>query len=150
MQEFNALLVPVDFSAAARSAFTYAIELVSGNEPVVMILHVMDTSHIDFAVANELAAREEVVDVMRARAERALAEYKAPAGSQIEVMTIVSEGTPFLEIVKKAEELRADAIVMGKFGLRGKIDPYLFGTTAEHVIRGSTRPVIVLPAGQRP
>jgi glycine betaine transporter len=146
VQEFNALLVPVDFSSAARSAFDYAIGLVSGADPVIMLLHVMDQRHVDFAVAHELAAREEVLDVMRARAERALADYQAPADSGIEVMTIVVEGTPFLEIVKKAEELKADAIVMGKFGLRGKIDPYLFGTTAEHVVRGSTRPVIVLPA----
>jgi len=115
-----------------------------------MLLHVMDRRHVDFAVAHELAAREEVLDVMRARAERALADYQAPAGSGIEVMTIVVEGTPFLEIIKKAEELKADAIVMGKFGLRGKIDPYLFGTTAEHVIRGSTRPAIVLPASPSP
>jgi glycine betaine transporter len=146
VQEFNAVLVPVDFSEAARTAFDYAVELVSGAEPVVMLLHVLDKSQVDFAVAHELAAREEVVDVMRARAERGLAEYRPPSG--VQVMTIVSEGTPFLEIIKKAEELRADAIVMGKFGLRGKIDPYLFGTTAEHVIRGSTRPVIVLPANR--
>ncbi|HWB10347.1 MAG TPA: universal stress protein [Pirellulales bacterium] len=146
MQEFNAVLVPVDFSTAARDAFNYAVELVSGAEPVVMLLHVMDKSQIDFAVAHELGAREEVIEAIRVRAERGLADYRPPPG--VQVMTIVVEGTPFLEIIKKAEELRADAIVMGKFGLRGKIDPYLFGTTAEHVIRGSTRPVIVLPANR--
>ncbi|HVX14160.1 MAG TPA: universal stress protein [Pirellulales bacterium] len=147
MQEFNAVLVPVDFSDAAHNAFEYAIGLVSCLEPIVMLLHVMDVSQIDFAVAHELGAREEVVDVMRARAERALADYGPRSG--VQVMTIVVEGTPFLEIIKKAEELQADAILMGKFGLRGKIDPCLFGTMAEHVIRGSTRPVIVLPALRR-
>lgn len=145
MPEFNALLVPVDFSPAARKAFDYAAELVSGDEPVLMLLHVMDTRQIEFAVAHELAAREEVLDVMRTRAQRALADYRPPADRHIEVMTIILAGIPFLEIIKKAEELKADAIVMGKYGLRGQIDPYLFGTTAEHVIRGSTRPVIVLP-----
>ena len=36
--------------------------------------------------------------------------------------------------------------VMGKYGARGSIEKLLFGTTAERVIRGSTRPVITLPA----
>jgi len=146
MYEFNGLLVPVDFSAAARAAFDRALELASGEDAMIILLHVMDTSLIEFAAANQLAAREEVVDAMRARAELALADYRAPTGAPLEVMTIIVEGVPFLEIIKKAEELRVDAIVMGKFGTRGKLEPYLFGTTAERVVRGSTRPVFVLPA----
>jgi glycine betaine transporter len=147
MQEFNGLLVPVDFSPAARVAFDQALKLASGDAAAIILLHVMDTSLIEFAAAHQLGAREEVVDVMRARAERALAEYGAPEGARVEVMTIIVEGVPFLEIIKKADEFHVDAIVMGKFGTSGKIEPFLFGTTAERVVRGSTRPVIVLPAG---
>jgi glycine betaine transporter len=147
MYEFNGLLVPVDFSAAARAAFDRALELASGEDAMVILLHVMDTSLIEFATVNQLAAaREEVVDAMRARAELALADYRAPADAPVEVMTILVEGVPFLEIIKKAEEFGVDAIVMGKFGTSGKLEPYLFGTTAERVVRGSTRPVFVLPA----
>jgi glycine betaine transporter len=147
MLEFNGLLVPVDFSSAAKVAFDQALKLVSGDDAAIILLHVMDRSLIEFAVAHQLGAREEVVDVMRARAERALAEYTAPPGAEVEVMTIVVEGVPFMEIIKKAEEFHVDAIVMGKFGTSGRIEPYLFGTTAERVARGSSRPVIVLPAG---
>jgi glycine betaine transporter len=147
MYEFNGLLVPVDFSSAARAAFDRALELASGEDAMVILLHVMDTSLIEFATVNQLAAaREEVVDAMRARAEMALADYRAPVDAPVEVMTIIVEGVPFLEIIKKAEEFGVDAIVMGKFGTSGKLEPYLFGTTAERVVRGSTRPVFVLPA----
>jgi nucleotide-binding universal stress UspA family protein len=147
MHEFNGLLVPVDFSAAAKAAFDHALSLVSGEGATIILLHVMDTSLIEFATVNELAAHEEVVDAMRARAELALADYRAPDGADVDVVNIVVEGVPFLEIIKKADELHVDAVVMGKFGVRGRIEPYLFGTTAERVVRGSTRPVIVLPAG---
>lgn len=146
MQDYSGLLVPVDFSPAARTAFDHALSLASGDEPAIILLHVLDTALVDFAAVHELGAREEVIDVMRSRADKALAEYRAPAETGVEVMSMVVEGVPFFEIVKKADELHVDAIVMGKFGLRGKIEPYLFGTTAERVIRASTRPVIVLPA----
>jgi nucleotide-binding universal stress UspA family protein len=57
MYEFNGLLVPVDFSAAARAAFDHALELASGADAMIILLHVMDTSLIEFAAANQLAAR---------------------------------------------------------------------------------------------
>jgi glycine betaine transporter len=147
MLEFNELLVPVDFSSAARAAFDQALMLVAGDEATIIVLHVMDTSLIEFAAVHELAAREEVVDAMRVRAQQELAAFQAPPGARLEVITIVVEGVPFLEIIKKADVFHVDAVVMGKFGNRGKIEPYLFGTTAEHVVRGCTRPVLVLPVG---
>jgi glycine betaine transporter len=147
MQEFNGLLVPVDFSSAALAAFKYAVELSSGDDAAIMLLHVMDSTQVDFAVKHELGAREEVVEAMRTRALMAMADYRTPSDARVEVVSIVVEGVPFLEIIKKAEEFHVDAIVMGKFGVSGKIEPYLFGTTAERVVRGSRRPVLVLPTG---
>ncbi len=61
------------------------------------------------------------------------------------MQVIVSEGVPFLEILRKAEDFQVDAIMMGRFGHRGPIEKVLFGTTAEHVIRGTSRAVIVVP-----
>lgn len=80
-----------------------------------------------------------------AQAERELASLKESAGERVEVQTIVCEGTPFVEILRKAEDFEVDAIMMGRFGSHGPIEKLLFGTTAEHVMRGSLRTVIVIP-----
>jgi nucleotide-binding universal stress UspA family protein len=143
--EFNSLLVPVDFSTASRAALDQAMLLASGEGPVLILLHVVDTAMIEFAVAHGWGTREDVAAEMRRRAEEALAEYREQAAEGVEIDVIVSEGVPFLEILQKADDFAVDAIIIGKVGTRGALEKLLFGTTAEKVLRGSRRPVLVLP-----
>jgi glycine betaine transporter len=145
MFELNTLLVPVDFSPVSHGVFDQAVELARGDDAAIILLHVVDPSLVDLIVAMEMESREAVLRAMRERAERELATYKTRAPERIEVQSIVSEGVPFLEILRKAEDFQVDAILMGKFGTRGRIEKLLFGTTAERVIRAATRAVIVIP-----
>jgi nucleotide-binding universal stress UspA family protein len=145
MYEFNSLLVPLDFSPAADLAYERALQLASGENPFVILLHVIDSSVARFVADHDLASEEHVVQLMRARAETRLNEYRSRAPEGIDVQTIVAEGTPFLQILKKADEFQVDAVVMTKLGSRSQAESLLFGTTAERIVRGSTRPVIVLP-----
>jgi nucleotide-binding universal stress UspA family protein len=75
---------------------------------------------------------------------------KASTPAEIAVDTLISEGLPFLEILRKADDFAVDAIVLGKIGTRGPVEKLLFGSTAEKVLRGSRRPVIVLPTTSPP
>lgn len=143
--EFNTLLVPVDFSENSKIALIQAIGLVSGDNPVVILLHVIDSSLPEFAEAHELGTHEEISQRMRKRAEKLLEEYKCVCPEDVEVDSLVCEGRPFLEILQKADDFAVDAILMSKIGCRGKVDELLFGSTAEKVVRGSTKPVLVLP-----
>jgi nucleotide-binding universal stress UspA family protein len=143
--ELNTLLVPLDFSPISGGVFDAALELVSGDDAALILLHAVDPALIDFAAGLELEPREKIVATMRARAEEELALLKERAGDRVEVQTIVSEGIPFVEILKKAEDFQVDAILMGKHGMRGHLEKLLFGTTAERVIRGTMRAVIVVP-----
>ena len=145
MFELNTLLVPVDFSPISQAIFDQAVELARGDDAAIILLHVVDPSLADFVVSLEMESREAVLRALRERAERDLAAYKTRAADRVEVQTIVSEGIPFLEILRKSEDFQVDAILMGKFGTRGRIEKLLFGTTAERVIRGTTRAVIVIP-----
>ena len=86
-----------------------------------------------------------MVACMKRRAKTLLEEWKASVSDEIEVDIVVSEGIPFLEILRKAEDFIVDAVVMGKIGTRGRVEQLLFGSTAEKVLRGSTRPVLTLP-----
>ena len=146
--DFNTLLVPVDFSDNSRAAFTQAIGVVSGDNPVVILLHVIDPSLPEFANALGLGTHEEIAQRMRGRAESLLQEYAEACPEGIEVDPIISEGLPFLEILQKADDFAVDAIVMSKIGRRGKFEELLFGSTAEKVLRGSTKPVLILPSGE--
>jgi glycine betaine transporter len=145
MFELNTLLVPVDFSPISRGVFEQALHLARGDDAAIILLHVIDPAVADLAATLGLGSRDAALAAMRARAQRELDEYKTLATGAVEVQTIMSEGTPFLEILLKAEDFQVDAILMGKHDARGRIEKLLFGTTAEHVIRGATRAVIVLP-----
>jgi nucleotide-binding universal stress UspA family protein len=144
--DFNTLLVPVDFSENSKVAFAQALGLVSGDNPVVILLHVIESSFPEFAEAHDLGSRDQVVQRMRERAERLLAEYTDAALEGVEVDVIISEGRPFMEILQKSDDFAVDAIVMSKVGRPGKVEELLFGSTAEKVLRGSTKPVLVLPS----
>jgi nucleotide-binding universal stress UspA family protein len=145
MFELNTLLLPVDLSPISRGVFQRALELVRGDDAALILLHAIDPALVAFAAGLEFESREKIVEKMRVQAERELAALKESAGDRVEVQTIVSEGTPFVEILRKAEDFEVDAIMMGRFGSHGPIEKLLFGTTAEHVMRGSLRTVIVVP-----
>jgi nucleotide-binding universal stress UspA family protein len=145
MFELNTLLVPVDFSSISQGVFEQALTLARGDDAAIILLHVIDPSLADFAASLGFASRDAVLHTMRDRAECALGQLKSRAAEGVDVQIIVSEGVPFLEILRKAEDFQVDAILMGKFGTRGRIEKLLFGTTAERVIRGTTRAVIVIP-----
>lgn len=145
MFTFNTLLVPVDFSPPSLAAAEQAISLASGEEPMVILLHVVDVGLIEFAASHELGERESLSRSMRARAEQQAEELRGRLSGRVNVQAIVCEGVPFVEIVKKAEEFLVDAIIMGRVGVRGSLEKLLFGTTAERVLRGTSRPVLVLP-----
>jgi nucleotide-binding universal stress UspA family protein len=146
--EFNTLLVPVDFSENSKAAFAQAVGLISGENPVQILLHVIDSALPEFAEAHDLGTREEIAHRMRTRAEELLEECADASPNEIEVDSLNSEGRPFLEILQKADDFAVDAIVMSKIGRRGKVEELLFGSTAEKVLRGSTKPVLVLPSGE--
>ena len=46
MIELNSLLVPVDFSETSKSAFAQALELATGENASIILLHVIDTGRL--------------------------------------------------------------------------------------------------------
>jgi len=147
--EFNSLLVPIDFSSASEAILGRAMALASGEKPVLILLHVIDQSLVEFAASHGWGSAEEVTAAMRQRAQQELEGYRQRAVDGMEIDVIISEGVPFLEILRKAEDFAVDAIVIGKIGARGAIEKLLFGSTAEKVLRGSRRPVVVLPIAEQ-
>jgi nucleotide-binding universal stress UspA family protein len=144
---FNSLLVPVDFSEAADGALKWAAGVVAGEEPTIVVLHVIDESLVSMLVENGFGSREEVEVRLREHAERELEQCLADARPDLQIDRIACVGTPFLEIIRKASDFAVDAIIMSGVGAGGGVEHLLFGSTAEKVLRGSKRPVVVLPNG---
>jgi nucleotide-binding universal stress UspA family protein len=146
--EWSNLLVPVDLSPISEEVVRQAVALAVGEQPVVILLHVVDSSLVEFATVHELGSREEIIERMKQRAYAELKKLQTLGGERVEVDILVSEGTPFVQIIQKAQEFLCDAIVMGKVGGRGLLEKLLFGSTAEKVLRASPCPVVVLPIRQ--
>lgn len=142
---FNSLLVPTDFSENAWTAFQQALSMVDGDESEIVVMHAIDPAIVNSIVQLGLGDHDSIVESIKADALERLKEYSATSDKSTNVDTLVCEGEPFLEIVRKAQDFAVDAIVMSKIGQRSQPKSLLFGSTAEKVIRGSNKPVIVLP-----
>jgi nucleotide-binding universal stress UspA family protein len=71
------------------------------------------------------------------------------AASGLSVVAHEREGTVVSEILKAADDIAADLIVMGSHG-HGAVYNLLVGSVTEGVLRGGKRPVLVVPAPVAP
>jgi nucleotide-binding universal stress UspA family protein len=67
-----------------------------------------------------------------------------PAASATRAEVVVTEGYPAKEIVRQAERLPADLIVMGTHGRRG-FERIFLGSVTEKVLRSTQAPVLTVP-----
>jgi universal stress protein A len=139
------ILVPVDFSPCSVNALRVAIAMASPDGDITL-LHVIDESFVNEAVAASLGTAEEIRTRLRELAEAnfSLTLQDIEAGSvNIERMIVI--GIPFAEILKIARDLDLPMIVMGVRGRSTPPEEVLFGSTAEKVLRGSRVPVLCVP-----
>ena len=142
---FNSLLVPTDFSENAWAAFEHARKLINEDDAEIVVMHAIDPLIIDQIVELGIGEHDEILSSMRKNAKERMQNYAEASDAQTNVDTLVCEGDPCFEIIRKADDFAVDAIVMSKHGQRDQAKTLLFGSTAEKVIRGSKKPVIVLP-----
>lgn len=140
------MLVPVDFSQCSVNAVRVALEIAAPDGDVTL-LHVVDEDFVKEAVVSGLGATEEITERMRQRADESFAELLAglqPGQVDVERMTVV--GMPFVEILKIARDLDLPLIVMGVRGHSTSPEEFLFGSTAEKVLRLARVPVLCVPS----
>lgn len=144
---FRTILCPVDFSTGSERATTFALSLAQEADARFILLHVVESS-LDPVHARE-AAHFTVPEYDRYRREQAADQLKAlvPASARhwCTPVELVTSGKPHHEILRVAEEERAELIVMGVHS-RGAVDMALFGSTTNAVIRAAECPVLTLRA----
>jgi nucleotide-binding universal stress UspA family protein len=139
------ILVPVDFSPTSINAVRVALGIAAPGGDLTL-LHVIDEDFVEDAVAAGMGSSEEITAKLRQQAESNFAsalEGIEMGEADIERMVVV--GSPFVEILKIARDLDLPMIVMGVRGRSTPPEEFLFGSTAEKVLRGTRVPVLCVP-----
>lgn len=135
------ILFPTDGSATAKAAGRFAADIAQGEGDSILVLAVAERADFggveDDAVSRGIAVFLQGVVESEAEALRALGAH---AGSAV----VVAGGKTDEEIVKKAEEIGADAIVMGTHGRTG-LTRAVIGSVADRVVRHAGVPVVLVP-----
>ncbi len=129
------ILVPVDFSWVSAPSLSHAKELARRFRASVDVVYVqepppMTEGMLAAAAYHESGSKEAILRRLRQIAGK---------GPRLHV----SQGDAVVAILRMAEELGSDLIVMGTHGATGLLRLWL-GSVAEDVVRRSTIPVLVL------
>jgi len=142
LPKIERILAPVDFSQITANVLGYATYLAGLLRAEVTLMHTvfvpplsepntwlepMISSHIeqDLRLQMKTTAEAKLKDLLReCRQTGVVVGYR------------VVEGVPYVEIIKCAEEIKADLIVMGSVG-HSALSHFLIGSTAERVVRRS-------------
>jgi universal stress protein E len=144
--QFKDILVPVDFSPGSLRAVEFAFSLIDP-EGEICLLHVIDSDFVTKLDDEGFLEAEAAIEKLRKRSEERLTELANRNPSEtIQVDTMVVVGTPFAEILRVANDLYFEMIVLSIRGKKGgSLEGLLFGSTAEKVLRGARIPVFSLP-----
>ena len=142
MIRLTKILAPTDFSPHSEVALRYACEFAEKFGAELHLLYVMQDLISDFdgfyAVPGNYMAE------IKAEADRRLATILDPKWNKGKgVVRTTHAGTPFLEILRYADDKKIDLIVMGTHG-RGAVAHALMGSVAEKVVRKAACPVLTV------
>jgi nucleotide-binding universal stress UspA family protein len=143
---FKRIICPIDFSEASMLALEYALSMARESDGHLTVLHVAPLSLEPpmFEVADPEMSIAEFRRRTTADLEARLrATVPADAGDYCQIDTMMTSGHAGKEVVRVAGEGHSDLIVMGVRG-RGAVDLALFGSTAQHVVRAASCPVLTI------
>lgn len=144
------LLVAVDEDPQAEKVIVLAGELAKKLAASIVVCHVMPEEQ--YRKIEERQIREEVehpVSITQAEERAQSVAVDAALGLKpygVSFETTGRVGEPAEEIVKLAQEMDADLIVMGFEGLRGLERLRALGSVSRAVMEKTKRPVMVVPA----
>ena len=142
---FQRILISVDSSEYSMLAAKRGLELAHALNAKAALLFVVDTTkalgNVDGGVTPEQA-----LILLKKEAEQALDGFAAMYDGN-ELMKFMPEGHPVDAIHVTAHTWDADLIVMGTHGRKG-LQHLFSGSVAEHVVRHSNVPVMIVPSNE--
>ncbi len=148
--QFTRLVCAVDFSDCSLKAATFAASLAKESGAALTLLHVIEwpwhepampeLQSVPPAQAPAIAEYRRYLETSAKQRLDAVAASTVPDGM---VATSIRFGKPYVELLEAAREGQADLIVLGVRG-RGALDLGFFGSTANHVVRSASCPVLTV------
>lgn len=139
-RQFQHAFVATDFSAGSADAMARAGRLPLARGGRITVAHVS-------SAALPSKARRPVEDAARGQLDQACAALSdatsASGRADIEIVSALYRGRPYVDIIRQARSTGADLIVLGRHGHRPVKDMFI-GSTAERVIRAGDLPVLVV------
>jgi nucleotide-binding universal stress UspA family protein len=152
------ILYATDLSENSAYAFRYAVNSAKKHDANIIILHVIEQMSpftralVDTYIDEEQRKKihdekmtytmDRIRDRLQIFCDRELKD-DPECVDKIESIEVV-EGYPADEILKKADELNCDAIIMGTHG-KGVISHTFLGSVAERVLHRARKPVFIIP-----
>jgi nucleotide-binding universal stress UspA family protein len=135
--EFKRILCAVDFSSDSVAAFGVAIEMARLYSGSLHLFHAIEPQ--------PTVSAEVMLEIVR-RANAAMEGLVASAQPSLKGLpftTGVTSGGPFVEIIERAREWRANLIVLGSKGITS-LEEIIIGGTAENVMKEAPCSVLVV------
>ena len=148
--EIKRILYTTDLSPNSAYAFRYAINSAIKHDAGIIILHVIEEMAPFFEaerlkIISEKKTTEAIDRIKKRLTILCDKELKEDPGCADRVVSIeVCQGYPPEEILRKADELNCDVIVMGTHG-KGIIRHSFLGSAAQKVLRRVRKPVFIIP-----
>jgi len=138
----HTILVPMDFTKASDRALDYALSIADGLEASVVVLHVVERIYAEgfLDTPAKSALRTEAHDEARKRLD-AIVERKSDCSAPIK--RIVCRGMPQPEILRFAESMGVDLIVLGR-RRRTLLGRWVWGSVSDVIVDIAPCPVLVV------
>ncbi len=143
------LLVAIDGSEQAWKCLEFAVELAGQTGSEVTLLTVMDRDSFLSSSVREIPVGGQIIepvdDYLRQVAEEivgAAEEYSR--GKGVRTRTVIRKGQPVEEIIREAEESKADLVAMGSRG-KGALEASFVGSATLAMVRREDRfPILIV------
>jgi nucleotide-binding universal stress UspA family protein len=139
------ILVPVDFSQCSLKALRYAVAFARQFKASITLLYVVQQYYLpgDFTGGLDYAALEKEIEENSAKELESIAAKQV--GKKAPWKVLLRMGRPVDQIIRVADELNADLIILATHGHSG-LKHVVLGSTAENVVRHAPCPVLTVRA----
>jgi nucleotide-binding universal stress UspA family protein len=157
LPEIKKVLYATDLSRNSAFAFRYAMSFAERQNAEIVILHVLEEISpstrallslymAENQLMNVLAEKRDIAEKIKTRLNAFCEqEYRDAPSCTSRVSGIeVTEGYPAEQILRKADELNCDAILMGTHG-KGTLAHTFLGSVAQKVLKRVRKPVFIIP-----
>lgn len=138
------ILVPIDFSKKSEYASKMAARIAKKTGGTIYLLHMIElpTGIVDMGAGSNFSIPESMLYLRKVK-ERILKFKESFFSDSTEVQYSIRFQNPFQGILKYADKIEADIIIMGSKG-HSDFEEILIGSNTEKVVRRATIPVIVV------